>query len=274
MKIKLTKNATMKLRTYVKYADGEVSGLGTVDVAGGDFMVDDVCIFEQTASAVHTELSQAALAKFMHEKMKAGEDVSRYMLWWHSHGDMDVFYSSTDTGTLDGQEGSTPWLLSLITNKQGEYVGRLDVYEPVHIYIDVSVSEEKLYEDVPACKIEIEKMLHRRVDQYGSGKGYNTGKRQLGLYPGMKSSRDYVKYTSFEKHGASLNDYPSIRWSEETEEWHDETLGMSCEKYTTLVSVHKNPKVLEWDKEHQLFCHKDTGEWVYPLGKKYNYAGH
>lgn len=160
MKLFLTKFAHQKLRYYVEQCEPEISGFGKVEkmVVNGTrcFVVTDLEIFNQTVSAAHSTMDDDALAKFLFEKTKAGEDLSLWKLWWHSHAKMNSFFSTTDTGTID-KSTEFPILISLVTNHKDEKVARMDIHDPFRAFInmEVVVLEEENEELKLQCAKEI-----------------------------------------------------------------------------------------------------------------------
>jgi hypothetical protein len=138
--VRLSLQANEKINHWVELADGEVSGLGYVDpVCDEDgiieaFEIDDVFLLDQVSTKSNTELDPQAVAEFLVEADEDGH-ADRVHLWWHSHGEMDVFWSSTDEACIEGM-GGEPYLVSLVVNKAGERRARLDVFRPVRVTLD------------------------------------------------------------------------------------------------------------------------------------------
>lgn len=110
--------AWLKLRALLRLAETklsnwEIHGFGRLRFDGDGVMVcDDVDIPEQTASSAHITSSASEFACWQIQKFalregmkkeevaKANEEMKRWRLWWHSHGDMHPSYSNTDDETL------------------------------------------------------------------------------------------------------------------------------------------------------------------------------
>lgn len=120
---------------YVDNCMYEIGGLGKVTTDGEDFFVSDVEIFKQKVTEAHVDMTAEALADFQYEKAQKHESLLEYKFWWHSHAKMGVFFSGTDTNTIDSST-EFPWLVSVVTNHLHELTGRVDIYSPVHMYID------------------------------------------------------------------------------------------------------------------------------------------
>ena len=127
-KIYIESDAWAKLQHWVHLAKGEVSGLGTVvplpDGDPGQYLVDEVYLFEQTSSSSDTDLDQNAVATLMiqMEKEETGSS-ARLRFWWHSHGNMEAFWSQQDWNTLEilsKSAGNGP-VFAAVFNKKARY---------------------------------------------------------------------------------------------------------------------------------------------------------
>ncbi len=164
MKIVIQAPAWEKIMQFTTLATGEISGLGKVEKIDGHLTVTDVEIFEQTTSGAHSTIPTEALAKFQDEIVRNGGSMKSYTLWWHSHANMDVFFSGTDTNTIDGST-EFPYLVSLVVNKKGEFKARLDIHHPVHLCaedIEVEILDEDDDEDITAARKILEELVDKR----------------------------------------------------------------------------------------------------------------
>ncbi len=122
--------AKVKLDTYVMLAKGEISGMGIVrNIRRGVLLIEDLYIFEQECTMADTILNRRKIGEFVTDMIIAGKDPSVLRLWWHSHANMDVFWSVTDDGTISGFNNE--WMLSLVTNFAGDVLCRIDAFAPV-----------------------------------------------------------------------------------------------------------------------------------------------
>lgn len=126
----ITPEAKDYLDAYIRHAAGEVSGLGEVTVIDGALVITGVHLLEQECGTASTEFTADAIAKFLVECVKKDIDTSTLRLWWHSHADMSVYWSGTDKDTVKQLSDDMPWLLSLVGNKAGDILVRLDLKEP------------------------------------------------------------------------------------------------------------------------------------------------
>jgi len=151
-----------RLRHYTRLAPGEVSGLGHVEEVDGGFMVTDLFLPAQSCSSGGTELRAESVATLILTLDGAGVDAGRLRFWWHSHGSLDAFWSLTDEQCISNLANGD-YVISLVTNKRGAMLARLDIFRPVRVTIDrlpVSVRQagDRLLEQ---CRQE----LAARVEQ-------------------------------------------------------------------------------------------------------------
>ena len=69
-----------------------------VEYNNGDYIVTACCMLKQEGTAGSTDLDEDAVNLAMF-KMKDEPGVMRW--WWHTHPKMGVFWSGTDTETID-----------------------------------------------------------------------------------------------------------------------------------------------------------------------------
>lgn len=126
--------AAEKLRLYVDLCPYEISGLGEVEILPDRFLVRDLHLLKQRCYHAYTELLPDDLARFLIAFVEQGKDPAILKLWWHSHGEMELFWSPIDDYTARGFQND--YMLSLVTNKAGEQRCRLDLYQPLKLTID------------------------------------------------------------------------------------------------------------------------------------------
>ena len=163
MKIILTQLAKDKIEVLTKLADEEISGLLKVEqINDTNVKVNDVILFKQTSSSAETELDTEALSKYLETEIKANRNVDDLKGWWHSHADMDTFWSSTDDENIETL--GTDWLISIVSNKKGKMRGRIDIYHPFRMYVDeVDIIEEG--RDLEKLEIKIQKEIDKKVKE-------------------------------------------------------------------------------------------------------------
>jgi hypothetical protein len=161
------------MRAYADLCRDEISALGTVRVSNNTIYIDDLFLFNQTVTPTSTEICQEDLSRFVYEYVKVGADPS-LKLWWHSHVNMEVFWSATDANTIN--KYSKEWMVSIVSNKRDEFKVRLDIFTPIRICLDnlpYTVEYDKKYNTM--IKQEIDAKVHlpffngRVVSEFFSG---------------------------------------------------------------------------------------------------------
>ncbi len=114
--VEIDEGVYAKIMHWIDKADGEVSGLGKVEMVNGVMRVTSAILLKQENTSVATDIDAAAVGKAMFE-LRETPGVLNW--WWHSHVNMDVFWSGTDLDTIHkiGQGG---WFLSTVLNKRRE----------------------------------------------------------------------------------------------------------------------------------------------------------
>ena len=135
IKVFLDLSVREMIERWVSMASGEISGLGLVEPVPGGFLVTEVFLPEQSCGAINTVIEPEAVAKLLIELDRNGYDTSMVRFWFHSHVNMNTFWSDKDLSTIE-QLANNDYFVSLVTNKQEEYLARVDIYNPVAIHID------------------------------------------------------------------------------------------------------------------------------------------
>jgi len=133
LKLLIPFNNYLKLKYYATLCSGEISGLGKISYNKQDknnIVVDDVFIFPQKAGHTSTDLDKKAIALFLEKEYKKNKTIDGISLWWHSHSDMEVFFSSTDEQTIENFGDTSDFLISLVINRKMEMEARVDVFNP------------------------------------------------------------------------------------------------------------------------------------------------
>jgi len=141
LKVYIDAMAKEKISHWVALAKGEVSGLGIVSEVRDDkgvltgFFVEDVFLVKQSSSSASTELDDSAVSATLVELDSKGVDIGLVKLWWHSHGDLGVFWSTTDEECAAGLANSR-YFISIVVNKKGDLKCRVDLYDPIRVVLD------------------------------------------------------------------------------------------------------------------------------------------
>ena len=142
----LSADVDQRLKHWTDIASGEVSCLGLADRTDDGFVVSEVFLLRQTCGAAETEIDQAAVAALLVDLDTAGIDIARVRFWWHSHATFATFWSGTDAHTIDTL-ATGEWLVSLVVNKAGSRLARLDVCSPARVTLD-DIPVEVIHEDL------------------------------------------------------------------------------------------------------------------------------
>jgi len=129
MKIIINDQANLKLNHFVDLVTSEISGMAKSKYYPKEdvIYITDFMIFTQEVTGSTTLITDESIAKFTYELMKANEKTEEWNVWWHSHVDMEVFWSGTDETTIE-EHTAQGHLISIVTNKKREYKARLDIF--------------------------------------------------------------------------------------------------------------------------------------------------
>lgn len=140
-KLLLTPEALGHLQAYARAAEGEVSGFGKVvrgcDGELGELVVAEIVLLPQEGDCAGTTIGEETVAGFLNILLDRGENPGNWRCWWHSHGTYSVFWSSQDEETCAtlGHD----WMVSIVTNRAGDLLARIDFYRPVHVAVPLRV---------------------------------------------------------------------------------------------------------------------------------------
>src|SRR5687768_16700469 len=117
MRVVIDQEVYQKIMHWVNKSNFEVSGLGNVILEEGGIMrVVDAIMLPQKNGHTHTDIEGEDAAKAMYLLRNAPGDLK---FWWHTHVDMDVFWSGTDRDTIR-KIGAGGWFLSTVFNKKNQ----------------------------------------------------------------------------------------------------------------------------------------------------------
>lgn len=104
----------------VHKCDKEISGLGKVRIEGGTVRIVDMCLLEQEVTGSTTDIKSDAVSKALYEAYKDGLQDGELLWWWHSHVNMQVFWSGTDMATIR-EFGKNGRFFATVFNKKAEH---------------------------------------------------------------------------------------------------------------------------------------------------------
>jgi len=119
MKILIPTLVYRKIMHFVHKADFEVSGFGKCSYLPESdvILVHDAFLLKQEGGAAHTDIDATSLAKAM---FLTKDEPGKLAFWWHSHVNMQAFWSGQDTTTIKSL-GGQGWATALVLNKKEEY---------------------------------------------------------------------------------------------------------------------------------------------------------
>lgn len=124
-RILIPRNILNRMQAYVDLCDKEISGLGTVvyDPKFQGYVVKRVMLLEQEVSGTSTDLDDQAVAQaiFEYREYEGKEEIA---FWWHSHVNMNTFWSTTDHETMDSI-GKNGLCVAVVLNKKREKRGAI-----------------------------------------------------------------------------------------------------------------------------------------------------
>lgn len=204
-KLKLPWEQYQKLQTYADNVDTEIGGLGKVILEKGEFTITDVFLLEQEATSGECELSAEGVAVLYDELLDNDEDVDDIKMWWHSHGTMGVFFSKTDTDTMDEWPGD--WIVAIVINKKKELKARFQVQKPIPMYMDLDVEiEYPVVVNIQALIDEIDLKVTKPVTAVTK---YNGIPNYVAASTGWQPPERKVWNDPKHNHKSNANDYRS-----------------------------------------------------------------
>lgn len=128
-----------QLMFYARNVEKEVGGFGiaTIDKTDNAIDVSEVFLMHQDSEAAECTLKSEAIALMYEEMVEQGKDTGSVNFWWHSHADMQVFFSGQDNETLAKWPGD--YLIGVCINKKGELKGKIMTRVPLQIMSEVPV---------------------------------------------------------------------------------------------------------------------------------------
>lgn len=147
-KIRIGREAYDKIMYYVNKSNFEVSGFGNVVVIDGIPTVDEIFLIKQENHSTETEMEADAIGKALYDHHVSGME-GELKFWWHSHVNMDVFWSGTDMSTIN-QLTEDGWFIHGVFNKKYEYKCAYSNIDPVAMFVDdleMEIDEDMFNDD-------------------------------------------------------------------------------------------------------------------------------
>lgn len=166
-----------KIMHWVRKSSNEVSGFGNVvfDPVNKIFRIVDAFLVEQyNNTGTTTELEATDMGRMMFKHRNFGAGAMKW--WWHSHVNMNVFWSGTDESTIR-QYGGNGFIVATVFNKREEMRSAV-CYKSEHPLFGEQLSfvdnVDTMVEYPEAWDLEYdEKVKTRAVTHYASTQTYN-----------------------------------------------------------------------------------------------------
>jgi hypothetical protein len=140
----LEPEAVRQLQIWTDVADGEFGCFGITKHTEDTGAIRVVRFFlpEQVCSQSYTKPDKQKMAVMMTEMIRAGYNMGDLRCWAHSHADSGTFWSGEDEATIKELDNDD-WYVSIVVNKAGATLARLDLYKPFRVTLhDIEVVEQ------------------------------------------------------------------------------------------------------------------------------------
>jgi proteasome lid subunit RPN8/RPN11 len=126
--IKISNLAHKKMLDMSRAVDSEVGGMLVCTISEDEISIDDLLIPEQTVSGASVDIDSDKLSEFVTPLAESDPELfSRIRGWWHSHCNMEPFWSGTDTNNIKDMLKDFSTLISVVSNVHGAMTVRLDL---------------------------------------------------------------------------------------------------------------------------------------------------
>lgn len=165
-----------KLMSITDLCEGEVTGFfdveyqtDFVDSQGGEprkaFVVGEVYLVKQEAGAADVEMDEDGILDAMEELIAAGK-MQMPRGWWHSHVNMQAFFSGTDDNTINNVFLNDTYTVSLVVNKRRDAKASLVLFEDLPYGLGTSpIRIDGLKITVDGSVLEIPEELRKEVEE-------------------------------------------------------------------------------------------------------------
>lgn len=236
-KVLIAPDAHAKLTAYIRGVTGEISGLGVVSLLDETPYISEVLLFEQEVSGASTDLCPEDLSKFLVEWVTAGRDPSELKLWWHSHANMGVFWSGTDTNTQKTCFKGSDWLVSIVGNRKGEFLCQVNIFKPFHFVLE----KLPLVIHYPQIEADVTEEIRAKVKEKsykyqkgGVGYTYRNPSENWSSQQGWRGWNETStpgKYEYYDGYLPGLKDAPTKQELEAVERKDDDLVLKALRKY-------------------------------------------
>ena len=147
-----------ELFKYVDSFEGECSGCGLIEQVKHEFEKDkpeyeyklkEIFLPNQKNTSATTNIEDSEVHSLITQLIQEDKNPEELKFHWHSHKDMSVFHSTTDTENYEDLK-TGEWLVSIVINSKREIYARLDFYKPFRL----SISSIPVYVDSPPVSVD------------------------------------------------------------------------------------------------------------------------
>jgi len=133
IKLEIDDDVFKKIMYWIDKSEFEVSGLGKIefDEKTNTARVIDAILLPQKNTSTTTDIDGAAVGKAM---FLLKDTPGELKWWWHSHVNMDTFWSGTDRNTIM-ELGSGGWFLATVFNKSRKMLSAYCQAKPLRLLI-------------------------------------------------------------------------------------------------------------------------------------------
>jgi hypothetical protein len=174
-----------KIMHWINKSEYEVSGLGKITYKDGRITVIDAILLPQKNGSTHTDIEGDVVGKAMFQLKDTPGDLR---WWWHSHVNMDVFWSGTDRDTIE-KISDGGWFVSTVFNKKHEMRSCLNMNAPLPLGFMDNIPTRPIQfldqELVKAWDADYEKNVENFVTKFSRENYYPLGGG--GYYPNEES---------------------------------------------------------------------------------------
>lgn len=148
------------IQGFVLGCEYEISWIGKVAKFKDGFIIEDIKLIKQEVSATSTLMDLQGTTTWLEIFLEEGT-TENWKLWGHSHAKMGVFWSNKDIVEImdhDNKTKNNNWLLSLEFNHEMEWIGRIDIFYPVHTTVAIGslqIISEQDDQIIAYCQEEI-----------------------------------------------------------------------------------------------------------------------
>lgn len=249
---------------YAWKVDAEVGGLGRLefDTKENDIIIKELYLLEQEVCNAECTIKAAGIASLYEELIAKNEDdkISDINFWWHSHKEMDSFFSGTDDTTMREWNGN--FLIALVINREGKMKARLMSKIPVMVIGDIDVAIN--WYDVAQhdlWKNNVEKKVKKAapVQPQQQLMQYNWGYGKGGSFQNRRE--EYYKYNKNVNMG-SIHDLTQEEWEKEEKEWEQAEKEIDAEcKAAMAGSLASYVRENEIDEDEARAIKQMWGDW-------------